>query len=45
VCLAFFFVLTGAGLASLTSFRSRPQQPTEPGTAVTNGNRQITESR
>jgi succinate dehydrogenase / fumarate reductase, cytochrome b subunit len=33
VCLAFFFVLTGAGLASLTAFRSRPQQPTEPGTA------------
>jgi succinate dehydrogenase / fumarate reductase, cytochrome b subunit len=31
VCLAFFFVLTGAGLASLTSFRSRPQQPIEPG--------------
>jgi succinate dehydrogenase / fumarate reductase cytochrome b subunit len=45
VCLAFFFVLTGAGLASLTSFRSRPQQPIEPGAAVTNGNRQITESR
>ncbi len=33
VCLAFFFVLTGAGLASLASFRSRPQQPYEPGTA------------
>lgn len=30
VCLAFFFVLTGAGLASLTSLRSRPQQPTDP---------------
>jgi succinate dehydrogenase / fumarate reductase cytochrome b subunit len=44
VCLAFFFVLTGAGLASLASFRSRPQQPTEPGTAVMN-NQQITESR
>jgi succinate dehydrogenase / fumarate reductase cytochrome b subunit len=44
VCLAFFFVLTGAGLASLTSFRSRSQQPTEPGTAVTN-NKQIIESR
>ena len=29
VCVAFFFVLTGAGLASLTSFRSRPQQPTD----------------
>ncbi len=30
VCLAFFLVLTGAGLASLTSFRSHPQQPTDP---------------
>jgi succinate dehydrogenase / fumarate reductase, cytochrome b subunit len=30
VCLAFFFVLTGAGLASLTSFRSHVQQPTDP---------------
>ena len=30
VCLAFFFVLTGAGLASLTSFRSHAQQPTDP---------------
>jgi succinate dehydrogenase / fumarate reductase cytochrome b subunit len=45
LCLAFFFVLTGAGLASLTSFRSRPQQPIEPGTALTNGNRHITENR
>jgi succinate dehydrogenase / fumarate reductase cytochrome b subunit len=44
VCLAFFFVLTGAGLASLTSFRSHPQQPIDPGAAVTN-NKQITESR
>jgi succinate dehydrogenase / fumarate reductase cytochrome b subunit len=35
VCIAFFFVLTGAGLASLTAFRSRPQQPTEFGTAGT----------
>jgi succinate dehydrogenase / fumarate reductase cytochrome b subunit len=35
VCLALFFVLTGAGLASLTAFRSRPQQPYEPGTAAT----------
>ncbi|MGA9965412.1 MAG: succinate dehydrogenase [Terriglobales bacterium] len=33
VCLAFFFVLTGVGLASLTSFRSRAQQPTDPGGA------------
>jgi succinate dehydrogenase / fumarate reductase cytochrome b subunit len=31
ICIAFFFVLTGAGLASLTSFRSRPQQLMEPG--------------
>jgi succinate dehydrogenase / fumarate reductase, cytochrome b subunit len=44
VCLALFFVLTGAGLASLTSFRSRPQQPAEPGAAVMN-NKQVTESR
>lgn len=33
VCLAFFFVLLGAGLASLTSFRSHAQQPTNPGGA------------
>ena len=33
VCLAFFFVLTGAGLASLTSFRTHAQQPTDPGGA------------
>ena len=43
LCLGLFFVLTGAGLASLTSFRSHPQQHTEPGTAVMN--KQITESR
>jgi succinate dehydrogenase / fumarate reductase cytochrome b subunit len=30
LCLAFFFVLTGAGLASLTSFRSHAQQSTDP---------------
>ena len=36
VCLGLFFVLTGAGLASLTSFRSHPQQPADPGTAVMN---------
>jgi succinate dehydrogenase / fumarate reductase, cytochrome b subunit len=30
VCLGFFLVLTGAGLASLTSFRSHPRQPTDP---------------
>jgi len=34
VCVVFFFVLSGAGLASLASFRSRPQQPYEPGTAA-----------
>ena len=31
LCLVFFFVLTGAGLASLTAFRSRPQQPFDSG--------------
>lgn len=35
VCLAFFFVLAGVGLGSLTSFRSRAQQPTDPAGAVT----------
>ncbi len=30
LCLAFFFVLASAGLASLTSFRSHAQQPTDP---------------
>ena len=30
LCLAFFFVLVGAGLASLTSFRSHAQQPIDP---------------
>jgi succinate dehydrogenase cytochrome b subunit len=34
LCLAFFFVLSGVGLASLTSFRSHPQQPTNPGGAA-----------
>ena len=43
VCLGLFVVLSAAGLASLTSFRSHPQQPYEPGTAVTN--KQITQSR
>ena len=42
LCLALFVVLTGAGLASLTSFRARPQQPFEPGTGTT---QQITQSR
>jgi succinate dehydrogenase / fumarate reductase cytochrome b subunit len=43
VCLALFFVLTGAGLASLTAFRSRPQQLIE-GAAMTD-NKQVIESR
>jgi len=42
VCLALFLVLSGAGLASLTSLRSRPQQPFESGAA---GSQQVTESR
>lgn len=33
VCIAFFFLLSGVGLASLASFRSRPQQPTDFGTS------------
>ncbi|MFZ0732096.1 MAG: succinate dehydrogenase [Candidatus Sulfotelmatobacter sp.] len=33
VCLAFFFLLAGVGLASLASFRSRPQQPIDFGTS------------
>ena len=37
VCLAFFLVLSGVGLASLTSFRSHPQQPFESGT-INDGN-------
>lgn len=32
ICLAFFVLLTGVGLASLSSFRSHPQQPFESGT-------------
>jgi hypothetical protein len=42
VCLALFLVLSGAGLASLTSLRSHPQQPFEPGAT---GSQQVTESR
>jgi succinate dehydrogenase / fumarate reductase cytochrome b subunit len=42
-CLALFFLLAGAGLASLTAFRSRPLQHTDTGIAVMH--RQITESR
>jgi succinate dehydrogenase / fumarate reductase cytochrome b subunit len=37
VCLAFFFLLTGVGLASLATFRTRPQQVIEPGTAAMAG--------
>ena len=37
VCLAFFFLLAGVGLASLATFRSRPQQVIEPGTAAMAG--------
>jgi succinate dehydrogenase / fumarate reductase, cytochrome b subunit len=32
LCLAFFVVMTGVGLASLSSFRSHPQQPFESST-------------
>jgi succinate dehydrogenase / fumarate reductase cytochrome b subunit len=42
VCCAFFFVLTGTGLASLASFRSRAQQPYQPGTT---NDRNITQIR
>jgi succinate dehydrogenase / fumarate reductase, cytochrome b subunit len=34
VCIAFFFVLSAVGLASLYTFRSRPQQLFEPGTSA-----------
>ncbi|MGD1021354.1 MAG: succinate dehydrogenase [Candidatus Sulfotelmatobacter sp.] len=34
ICIAFFFVLTVAGLASLIAFRSRPLQIAEPGTTA-----------
>ena len=42
LCVVFFFVLTGVGLGSLTSFRSRPQQPFEPGAG---NHMEITESQ
>jgi succinate dehydrogenase / fumarate reductase, cytochrome b subunit len=42
ICLVFFFVLSGAGLASLSSFRSRPQQPIDSGTI---NDRNITQLR
>ncbi|HUC30948.1 MAG TPA: hypothetical protein VMR80_15230 [Candidatus Acidoferrum sp.] len=44
LCLVFFFVLAGAGLGSLTSFRSHPQQPIESGTGVMT-NLQTSQSR
>jgi succinate dehydrogenase / fumarate reductase cytochrome b subunit len=44
VCVLFFFLLTGVGLASLTAFRSTPMQPADQGTAVMN-HRQPIESR
>jgi succinate dehydrogenase / fumarate reductase cytochrome b subunit len=44
LCLALFFVLSGTGLASLTSFRSLPQQPVESSTGVMT-RIQTTESR
>jgi succinate dehydrogenase / fumarate reductase cytochrome b subunit len=34
ICVAFFFLLAGVGLASLASFRSRPQLLFEPGTTA-----------
>jgi succinate dehydrogenase / fumarate reductase, cytochrome b subunit len=34
VCLALFFLISGVGLASITSFRSHPQQPTDPAGAA-----------
>ena len=46
-CVVFFFVLTGAGLASLATFRKYPQQPAGPGAAAQGTtvmlNQQITE--
>src|ERR1700730_14555761 len=53
VCVVFFFVLTGAGLASLATFRKYPQQPAGPGAAAQGStvmlhvtlNPQIAESR
>jgi succinate dehydrogenase / fumarate reductase, cytochrome b subunit len=30
VCIALFFFISGVGLASMTKFRSTPQQPTDP---------------
>jgi succinate dehydrogenase / fumarate reductase cytochrome b subunit len=34
VCMALFFLISGVGLASITSFRSHPQQPTDPAGAA-----------
>ena len=44
LCLALFVVLTGAGLASLTAFRSTPPQSIDAGPAAMNG-KQFAESR
>jgi succinate dehydrogenase / fumarate reductase cytochrome b subunit len=43
LCLGFFLVLTAAGLASLTSFRTHPQQPVGADTSLDNS-AQLTES-
>ena len=42
LCMAFFVLLTGVGLASLTSFRSHPQQPFDIGTI---NDKNITQAR
>ena len=42
ICLAFFFLLAGVGLASLTSFRTHAQQPFDTGTI---NDRNITQVR
>ena len=39
VCLAFFVLLSGVGLASLASFRSHPAEQPEPGVSTMNQNR------
>jgi succinate dehydrogenase / fumarate reductase cytochrome b subunit len=42
ICLVFFVILSGAGLASLTSFRTHPQQPIDSSTI---NDRNITQSQ
>jgi succinate dehydrogenase / fumarate reductase, cytochrome b subunit len=44
LCVAFFFLLSAVGLASLSSFRSRPELPAEPGIAAMN-HHPVAESR